>query len=79
MADDAALWHTSTHYPFLEGVRDGTLAPAAFSRWLVPHCHFELALTAAPGRYLAQAPREDLAIAGYERGFWQMPFTGRDG
>lgn len=62
MADDAALWHAATHHPFLEGVRDGTLDPAAFSRWLVQDYHFVLALTAAEGRYLAHAPREDLGI-----------------
>ncbi len=32
IADDAELWHAATHHPFLEGVRDGTLDPAAFSR-----------------------------------------------
>ncbi len=62
IADDAELWHAATHHPFLEGVRDGSLEPAAFSRWLVQDYHFALALTAAEGRYLASAPREDLGI-----------------
>ncbi len=62
MADDAALWHGATHHPFLEGVRDGTLDPAAFSRWLVQDYQFALALTGVEGLYLAHAPREDLGI-----------------
>jgi thiaminase/transcriptional activator TenA len=62
IADDAELWHAATHHPFLDGVRGGSLDPAAFSRWLVQDYHFALALTGAEGRYLANAPREDLGI-----------------
>jgi thiaminase/transcriptional activator TenA len=62
IADDAELWHAATHHPFLDGVRDGTLDPAAFSRWLVQDHHFALALTRAEGRYLANAPRGDLEL-----------------
>lgn len=62
IAADAELWHSATHHPFLDGVRDGTLDPAAFSRWLVQDYRFALGLTAAEGRYLAHAPRKDLEI-----------------
>ncbi len=62
MADDAELWHAATHHPFLDEVREGTLEPAAFSRWLVQDYHFALALTRAEARYLANAPREDFEI-----------------
>jgi thiaminase/transcriptional activator TenA len=62
IADDAEPWHAATHHPFLDGVRDGTLDRAAFSRWLVQDFHFALALTRAEVRYLANAPREDLEL-----------------
>jgi len=62
IADDAEPWHAATRHPFLDGVRDGTLDRAAFSRWLVQDFHFALALTRAEGRYLANAPREDLQL-----------------
>jgi thiaminase/transcriptional activator TenA len=62
IAGDADLWHAATHHPFLDGVRDGTLDPAAFSRWLVQDHHFALALARAEGRYLANAPRGDLEL-----------------
>jgi thiaminase/transcriptional activator TenA len=64
IADDAELWHAATHHPFLDAVRNGTLDPAAFSRWLVQDHHFALALTRAEGRYLANAPRRDLELLG---------------
>jgi thiaminase/transcriptional activator TenA len=62
IADDAELWHAATHHPFLDEVRDGSLDPAAFSRWLVQDHHFALALTRAEARYLANAPREDFDV-----------------
>ena len=62
IAADAELWHAATHHPFLEGVRDGTLDPAAFSRWLVQDYQFALALTGVEALYLAHAPREDLGV-----------------
>ena len=62
IAGDAALWHAATHHPFLDGVRDGELDLAAFSRWLVQDHHFALGLTRAEGRYLAGAPREDFGV-----------------
>ncbi len=62
IADASELWHAATHHPFLDAVRDGSLDPATFSRWLVQDYHFARALTAAEGRYLANAPRQDLGI-----------------
>jgi len=62
IADDVKPWHAATHHAFLDGVRDGTLDPAAFSRWLVQDYHFALALTRAEGRYLANAPRGDFEL-----------------
>ena len=62
IAGDAELWRAATHHPFLDGVRDGTLDTAAFSRWLVQDYHFALALTRAEARYLANAPHEDFEV-----------------
>lgn len=59
---EAALWRGATRHPFLDGVRDGTLAEEAFSRWLAQDYRFALALTRAEGRYLAHAPREDFEV-----------------
>jgi thiaminase/transcriptional activator TenA len=59
---EAALWEAATHHPFLDGVRDGTLPLEAFDRWLAQDYHFGLALTRAEARYLADAPRGDLAL-----------------
>jgi thiaminase/transcriptional activator TenA len=47
---------------FLDGVRDGTLPPEAFARWLAQDHHFAVDLTRAEARYLAGAPREDWAL-----------------
>jgi len=62
IAGEGELWHAATHHPFLDQVRDGSLDPAAFSRWLVQDHHFALALVRAEGRYLASAPREDFEV-----------------
>ncbi len=59
---DAELWRTATHHAFLDEVRGGTLAPAAFARWLSQDYHFALALTRTEARALACAPREDLEL-----------------
>ncbi len=56
------LWHAATHHAFLDEVRDGTLAPAAFARWLSQDYHFAVALTRTEARALACAPREDLEL-----------------
>lgn len=62
IAGDADLWHAATHHRFLDGVREGNLDPAAFSRWLVQDYHFAVALTRAEARYLAGAPRQDFEV-----------------
>jgi len=62
ISGDAELWHAATHHSFLDGVCEGDLDPAAFSRWLVQDYHFALALTRAEARYLANAPREDFNV-----------------
>ena len=59
---EAELWRAATHHPFLDGVRDGTLPPEVFARWLVQDYQFGAALTRVEARYLAGAPREDLAL-----------------
>jgi thiaminase len=59
---NAQLWRAATHHAFLDEVRDGTLAPAAFARWLSQDYHFAVALTRAEARVLACAPREDLKL-----------------
>jgi len=45
-AEDA-LWAAATTSPFLDGVRDGTLAATAFDRWLEQDRLFLVALTRA--------------------------------
>ena len=62
IAGDGELWRAATHHRFLDQVRDGSLDPAAFSRWLVQDHHFALALVRAEARYLASAPREDFEV-----------------
>ncbi len=59
---EAELWRAATHHPFLDGVRDGTLPAEDFARWLVQDYQFGAALTRVEARYLAGAPREDLAL-----------------
>ncbi len=59
---ETELWRAATHHPFLDGVRDGTLPPEVFARWLVQDYQFGAALTRVEARYLAGAPREDLAL-----------------
>ncbi len=59
---NAQLWRAATHHPFLNEVRDGTLAPAAFARWLSQDYHFAVALIRTEARALACAPREDLEL-----------------
>jgi formylaminopyrimidine deformylase / aminopyrimidine aminohydrolase len=51
-------WRAATRHRFLDGVRDGTLPPAAFDRWLVQDAHFVADLLWFQARLLARAPRE---------------------
>ncbi len=59
---DAELWRAATHHAFFNEVRDGTLVPAAFERWLSQDYHFAVALIRTEARALACAPREDLEL-----------------
>ena len=59
---NAQLWRAATHHAFLDEVRDGTLAPDTFARWLSQDYHFAVALTRTEARALACAPREDLKL-----------------
>ncbi len=59
---NAQLWRAATHHAFLDEVRDGTLAPDTFARWLAQDYHFAVALTRTEARALACAPREDLKL-----------------
>ena len=59
---NAQLWRAATHHAFLDEVRDGTLAPDNFARWLSQDYHFAVALTRTEARALACAPREDLEL-----------------
>lgn len=56
LADDAA-WRRATEHPFLAGVRDGTLAEAAFDVWLAQDSRFVADLLVFQARLLARAPR----------------------
>ncbi len=58
--DDA--WDAATRAPFLEGVRDGTLAPEDFDRWLGQDRLFVADLLAFQARLLARAPRDAQAV-----------------
>ncbi len=52
-----ALWTAATRHPFLDAVRDGTIAEAAFNRWLVQDALFVADLLTFQARLLARAPR----------------------
>ena len=53
-----ALWTAATRHPFLDAVRDGTIADAAFDRWLAQDALFVADLLTFQARLLARAPRE---------------------
>lgn len=55
MSDD--LWTAATQHPFLNAVRDGTIADAAFDRWLTQDALFVADLLTFQSRLLARAPR----------------------
>lgn len=52
------LWTAATRHPFLEAVRDGTITPAAFDRWLAQDVIFVGDLLTFQARLLARAPRQ---------------------
>jgi thiaminase/transcriptional activator TenA len=53
----AASWQAATRHPFLDAVRDGTLAQEAFATWLVQDYYFVLAEFAVQAYLLPPAPR----------------------
>ncbi len=55
MSDD--LWTAATRHPFLDAVRDGTIADSAFDRWLRQDMLFVADLLTFQARLLARAPR----------------------
>ena len=55
MSDD--LWGAATHHPFLDAVRDGTVAASSFDRWLAQDALFVADLLTFQARLLARAPR----------------------
>lgn len=52
-----AAWRTATRHPFLDSVRDGTLAPQSFATWLVQDYHFVGYEFAVQVHLLLSAPR----------------------
>jgi formylaminopyrimidine deformylase / aminopyrimidine aminohydrolase len=52
-----ALWTAATRHPFLDAVRDGTVADVVFNRWLVQDALFVADLLTFQARLLARAPR----------------------
>jgi thiaminase/transcriptional activator TenA len=52
-----ALWTAATRHPFLDGVRDGTIADDEFNRWLAQDAMFVADLLVFQARLLARAPR----------------------
>ena len=52
-----ALWTAATRHPFLDAVRDGTIADVAFNRWLGQDAVFVADLLTFQARLLARAPR----------------------
>lgn len=51
------LWAAATRHPFLDAVREGTIADAAFNRWLSQDVLFVTDLLTFQARLLARAPR----------------------
>lgn len=52
-----ALWTAATRHPFLDAVRDGTIADTDFNRWLAQDALFVADLLTFQARLLARAPR----------------------
>jgi formylaminopyrimidine deformylase / aminopyrimidine aminohydrolase len=57
-----ALWTAATRHPFLDAVREGTIADSAFDRWLCQDAVFVGDLLAFQSRLLARAPRRAQAV-----------------
>lgn len=50
-------WTAATRHPFLDAVREGTIADTAFDRWLAQDALFVTDLLTFQARLLARAPR----------------------
>lgn len=53
----AAAWSAATRHPFLDSVRDGTLAPQSFATWLVQDYLFVTDEFSVQAHLLPSAPR----------------------
>ncbi|HEU0103154.1 MAG TPA: TenA family transcriptional regulator [Mycobacteriales bacterium] len=58
----ADAWDRATRHPFLDAVREGTIAPSAFDTWLAQDALFVADLLAFQARLLARAPRSAQAV-----------------
>ena len=58
----AEAWRRATRHPFLDAVREGTVAPAAFDTWLAQDALFVADLLAFQARLVARAPRAAQAV-----------------
>jgi thiaminase/transcriptional activator TenA len=55
-------WQAATRHPFLDGVREGWLPPAAFAAWLIQDYLFVADLIRFQALVLARAPRHAQAV-----------------
>ncbi len=55
-------WREATRHPFLDAVREGTLAAGAFEAWLTQDYLFASDLLVFQSRLLARTPRPDQAV-----------------
>ena len=56
------LWSAATRHPFLDAVREGTIADESFDRWLAQDAIFVADLLSFQARLLARAPRQAQAV-----------------
>ena len=62
LVSHAGAWTAATRSPFLDGIRDGTLARDRFDSWLVADRDFVDDLLRFQARLLATAPRPDQRV-----------------
>ena len=62
IAKHADTWYAATHHPFLEKVKDGTLAFEAFATWLGQDYHFASTLIDSQCLILLYSPRADQSL-----------------
>lgn len=80
----AAGWARATRHPFLDAVRDGSVADAVFDRWLAQDYRFVADLLRFQARLLGRAPRsaQPVLAAGAvalvdELAWFEQQATGR--